>query len=331
MSITHQRFSIEGLREHEESHRPKSSVNVGEVERWASAIGGTLLWSCCDNSNPNAWMAEAAYGHSASGLFGYSHMFGGYAGGQAEYARVPFANVGPFKVPDELSDEQVLFLTDIFPTGYMAAENCEIKPGDTVAVWGCGPVGQFAIRSAFLLGAERVLAIDEVPSRLAMARQAAAETIDMSAEDVYETIQEKTGGRGPDSCIDAVGLEAHGHTLGAAYDRAKAFVGLTTDRITAVRQAVQACRKGGVISLPGVYGGLPDKFPLGAAFSKGLTFKMGQTHVHRYLKKLLGHIQDKDIDPSFVITHRLKLEDAPFGYRTFHDDRDECIKVVLKP
>jgi threonine dehydrogenase-like Zn-dependent dehydrogenase len=306
MSITHQRFSIEGLREHEESHRPKSSVNVGEVERWASAIGGTLLWSCCDNSNPNAWMAEAAYGHSASGLFGYSHMFGGYAGGQAEYARVPFADVGPFKVPDELSDEQVLFLTDIFPTGYMAAENCEIKPGDTVAVWGCGPVGQFAIRSAFLLGAERVLAIDEVPSRLAMARQAAAETIDMSAEDVYETIQ-------------------------AAYDRAKAFVGLTTDRITAVRQAVQACRKGGVISLPGVYGGLPDKFPLGAAFSKGLTFKMGQTHVHRYLKKLLGHIQDKDIDPSFVITHRLKLEDAPIGYSTFHDDRDECIKVVLKP
>lgn len=289
------------------------------------------LWSCCDNSNPNAWMAEAAYGHSASALFGYSHMFGGYAGGQAEYVRVPFADVGPFKVPSSLSDEQVLFLTDIFPTGYMAAENCSIQAGDTVCVWGCGPVGQFAIRSAFLLGAGRVLAVDEIPSRLAMASLAGAETIDFSRQNVFEAILEKTGGRGPDSCIDAVGLEAHGHTLGAAYDQARAFVGLTTDRITAVRQAIQACRKGGTVSLPGVYGGLPDKFPLGAAFSKGLTLKMGQTHVHRYLKPLLERIEKGEIDPSFVITHRLKLEDAASGYETFHTHKGECIKVVLTP
>jgi len=289
------------------------------------------LFSCCDNSNPNAWMAEAAYGHSASGLFGYSHMFGGYAGGQAEYVRVPFADIGPFKIPRELDDEQVLFLTDIFPTGYMAAENCSIKKGDTVAVWGCGPVGQFAIRSAFLLGAERVIGIDRIASRLRMAEKGGAEPVNMDREDVFDALQEKTGGRGPDSCIDAVGLEAHGHTIGAAYDRARAFVGLTTDRITAVRQAIQACRKGGTVSLPGVYGGLPDKFPLGAAFSKGLTLKMGQTHVHRYLKTLLNHVVKGDIDPSFVITHRMKLDDAPTGYSTFHGDQEECIKVVLKP
>jgi len=289
------------------------------------------LWSCCDNSNPNAAIAELAYGYSASALFGYSHMFGGYAGGQAEYARVPFADVGPMVVPDGLDDEQVLFLTDIFPTGYMAAENCAIEPGDTVAVWGCGPVGQFAIRSAFLLGAGRVLAIDHIPSRLRLAEKAGAEAINFDDETVFDAIKEKTGGRGPDSCIDAVGLEAQGHTIGAAYDRAKAALWMTTDRITAVRQAIMACRKGGHVSLPGVYGGLPDKFPLGAAFSKGLTLKMGQTHVHRYLKPLLEHIQKGEIDPTVIITHRLKLDDAAHGYSTFHSDQDGCMKVVLKP
>ncbi len=289
------------------------------------------LWSACDNSNPNAWMSEAVYGDTPSALFGYSHMFGGYAGGQAEYARVPFADVGPMVVPDGMDDEQVLFLTDIFPTGYMAAENCDIQGGDTVAVWGAGPVGQFAIRSAFLLGAERVIAVDRLPARLELARKAGAEPIDFNHSDVFEAIREKTGGRGADSCIDAVGLEAHGHTLGAAYDRARAFVGLATDRITAVRQAIQSCRKGGVVSLPGVYGGLADKFPLGAAFSKGLTFRMGQTHVHRYLKPLLERIQKGQIDPTFIITHRLNLADAAQGYATFHGHQDSCFKVVLTP
>jgi len=289
------------------------------------------LWSCCDNSNPNAAMAELAYGYSAAGLYGFSHMFGGYAGGQAEYARVPFADVGPIKVPDGLEDEQVLFLSDIFPTGYMAAENCSIQPGDTVAIWGCGPVGQFAIRSAFLLGAGRVIAIDQIPSRLRLAEKGGAETIDFRHQDVFETIKEKTGGRGADSCIDGVGLEAHGHTVGAAYDRARAALFLTTDRITAVRQAIQSCRKGGTVSIPGVYGGLPDKFPLGAAFSKGLTFKMGQTHVHRYLKPLMERIQKGEIDPTVIITHRLKLDDAEHGYASFHSDQDACIKVVMKP
>ncbi len=289
------------------------------------------LFSCCDNSNPNAWMAEAAYGQSAAALFGYSHMFGGYAGGQAEYARVPFADVGPIKVPDGLDDEEVLFLSDIFPTGYMAAENCGIERGDTVAIWGCGPVGQFAIRSAFLLGAERVIAIDKVPSRLDLAAKGKAETIDFDEEDVFDAIMARTGGRGADSCIDCVGLEASGHSLGAAYDRARAFVGLTTDRITAVRQAIQACRKGGTVSIPGVYGGLPDKFPLGAAFSKGLTFRMGQTHVQRYLAPLMERIQKKEIDPTVIITDRIKLDDAAEGYAKFHSHQDECMKVVMKP
>jgi len=289
------------------------------------------LFSCCDNSNPNAWMAEAAYGQSAAALFGYSHMFGGYAGGQAEYARVPFADVGPIKVPDGLDDEEVLFLSDIFPTGYMAAENCGIERGDTVAIWGCGPVGQFAIRSAFLLGAERVIAIDKVPSRLDLAAKGKAETINFDDEDVFDTIMARTGGRGADSCIDCVGLEASGHSLGAAYDRARAFVGLTTDRITAVRQAIQACRKGGTVSIPGVYGGLPDKFPLGAAFSKGLTFRMGQTHVQRYLAPLMERIQKKEIDPTVIITDRIKLDDAAEGYAKFHSHQDECMKVVMKP
>jgi threonine dehydrogenase-like Zn-dependent dehydrogenase len=290
------------------------------------------MWSLCDNSNPNSWMAEKFYGASPSGLFGYSHMLGGYAGGQAEYARVPFADVGPIKIPNGLPDEQVLFLSDIFPTGYMAAENCSIKPGDTIAVWGCGPVGQFAIQSAYLLGAERVIAIDDTPERLAMAReQSHAETIDFSRENTLERLKELTGGRGPDATIDAVGLEAHGTTADAVYDRVKAAAWMATDRPHVLREAIMACRKGGTVSIPGVYGGFLDKVPMGAAFAKGLTFKMGQTHVHNYLRPLLERIQRGEIDPSFVITHRLSLEDAAKGYATFKHKDDGCIKVVLKP
>jgi threonine dehydrogenase-like Zn-dependent dehydrogenase len=290
------------------------------------------LWSLCDNSNPNAWMAEKLAGYSGSGLFGYSHLYGGYAGGQAEYARVPFADVGPIKVPDSLPDEQVLFLSDIFPTGYMAAENCDIKPGDTIAVWGCGPVGQFAIKSAYLLGAERVIAIDRFPERLAMAAShGKAEILNYAEVDVMEALRALTGGQGPDACIDAVGLEAHGTTLDAWYDRAKAKMYLATDRPHALRQAISACRKGGTVSIPGVYGGFLDKFPLGAAFAKGLTLKMGQTHMHKYLRPLLERIERGEIDPSFVITHRVTLDDAPAMYSTFRNKQDECIKVIMRP
>jgi threonine dehydrogenase-like Zn-dependent dehydrogenase len=290
------------------------------------------LFSLCDNSNPNAKMAETLYGFSASGLFGYSHMMGGYAGGQAEYVRVPFADVGPIKIPESLSDEQVLFLSDIFPTGYMAAENCNIQPGDTVAVWGCGPVGQFAIKSAYMLGAERVIAIDHIPERLRMAEiEGKAETLNFEDADVFEQLKEKTGGIGPDSCIDAVGLEAHGTSVDAIYDRVKAALYMATDRLHVLRQAIHCCRKGGTISIPGVYGGFLDKVPLGAAFHKGLTFKMGQTHVHRYLQPLLVRIASGEIDPSFVITHRLNLEDAAKGYEVFNQKADTCIKIVLKP
>ena len=288
------------------------------------------LWSCCDNSNPNAWMAEKLYGYTAAGLFGYSHMLGGYAGGQAEYVRVPFADVGPFKVPDTLSDEQVLFLTDIFPTGYMAAENCGIQAGDTIAVWGCGPVGQFAIRSAFLLGAGRVIAIDTVPERRRMAEAGGAETLDSMDRDLFYTLRDMTGGLGPDACIDAVGMEAHGPHLDYYYDKIKTMAMLSTDRISALRSALHACRKGGTVSVPGVYGGWLDKVPFGAAMNKGLTIKTGQTHVHSYLPKLLRHIENGDIDPSFVITHRASLDDAPAMYKTFRDKKDGCVKVVLK-
>lgn len=290
------------------------------------------LWSLCDNSNPNAWMLEKLYGYSGSALFGYSHMYGGYPGGQAQFVRVPFADVGPLKVPDSLSDEQVLFLSDIFPTGYMAAENCNIKPGDTVAVWGCGPVGQFAIKSAYLLGAERVIAIDRFPERLALAAsQGNAEIIDYTSTDVYDELRAKTGGQGPDACIDAVGLEAHGTTLDAWYDRVKTSTYMATDRSHALRQAIEVCRKGGTVSIPGVYGGFLDKFPLGAAFGKGLTLKMGQTHMHRYLAPLLERIERGEIDPSFVITHRVRLDEAPAMYRTFRNKQDSCIKVVMRP
>jgi threonine dehydrogenase-like Zn-dependent dehydrogenase len=290
------------------------------------------LWSLCDNSNPKAWIAEKLYGFSPAGLFGYSHMTGGYAGGQAEYLRVPFADVGPLRIPEGIPDEQVVFLSDIFPTGYMAAENCNIEGGDTVAVWGCGPVGQFAIRSAYLLGAERVIAIDSVPERLRMAEEGGAVTLDFLDEYVFDKLKEMTGGRGPDSCIDAVGMEAHGTgSIGAVYDRVKTAMYMATDRPHALRQAIHACRKGGTVSIPGVYGGFLDKIPLGAAFNKGLTLKMGQTHMHKYMRPLLERIQKGEIDPSFVITHRMRLEDAPEGYKTFRDKQDNCIKIVLKP
>lgn len=290
------------------------------------------LWSCCDNSNPNTTAAEEFWGHSPSGLFGYSHITGGYAGGQAEYVRVPFADVGPFKIPDGFSDEQVLFLTDIFPTGYMGAENANIQEGDTVAVWGCGPVGQFTIRSAFLLGAERVIAIDRFPERLEMARQAGAEIINYEeTTQVLEALKEMTGGRGPDSCIDAVGMEAHGVGPQYAYDRVKQAVRAETERALVLREAIQACRKGGTVSVPGVYGGLADKIPVGAFVNKGLTLKSGQTHVQRYLKPLMQLIADGKIDPSFVVTHQVPLDKAPEMYETFKKKQDGCIKVVLKP
>ncbi len=292
------------------------------------------LWSLCDNTNPNAWMAEQMMGYTPSGLYGYTHMMGGYAGGQAQYARVPHADVGCLKIPDSLSDEQVLFLSDIFPTGYMAAENCGIKPGDVIAVWGCGPVGQFAIRSALMLGAERVIAIDRFEERLRMATESGAETINYSElphDDVVDALKEMTGSRGPDACIDAVGMEAHADTLAGLYDYAKQKMRLSLDRPTVLRQVILACRKGGTVSIPGVYGGFLDKIPFGAAMNKGLTFRMGQTHMLRYMKPLLERIERKEIDPSFVVTHRLSLEEAPKGYRTFRDKEEHCIKVVLDP
>jgi len=290
------------------------------------------LWSACDNTNPNAWMMEKMYGYSGSGLFGYSHMMGGYAGGQAQFVRVPFIDVGAVQIPDGLDDEQVLFLSDIFPTGYMAAENCDIKPGDVVAIWGCGPVGQFTIRSAFLLGAERVIAIDRFHERLKMARAGGAEIINYDeVEDLLAELKWMTGGRGPDACIDAVGLEAHGTGVAAAYDYAKQRMKLSFDRPTVLRQVIQACKKGGVVSIPGVYGGVLDKIPFGAAFGKGLTFRMGQTQMQKYTERLLKHVQQGDIDPSFVITHRFSLDEAPEAYRMFRDKRDQCVKVVLDP
>jgi threonine dehydrogenase-like Zn-dependent dehydrogenase len=289
------------------------------------------LWSLCDNTNPNAWMVEKLYGHSPSGLFGYSHMMGGYAGGQAEYARVPFADVGPFPVPQGLSDDQVLFLSDIFPTGYMAAEHCDIQPGDVVAVFGCGPVGQFAIRSALLLGAERVIAIDRVPERLLLAARGGAETVHYAQMDVLDALKELTAGRGPDACIDAVGMEAHGTGLDAFYDTVKQATRMESDRPTALRYAILACRKGGTVSVAGVYGGFDDKIPMGAVMNKALTLKSGQTHVHRYMRPLLERVQRGEIDPSFVISHHLPLDEAPHGYTIFRDKRENCTKVVLKP
>ena len=288
--------------------------------------------SLCENSNPNAPMAEKMWGHSPAGIFGYSHLTGGYAGGQAEYVRVPYADVGPIRVPDGLDDEKVLFLSDILPTGYMAAENCDIKPGHVVAVWGCGPVGQFAIQSADLLGAERVIAIDRFPERLRMAREVSrAETINYEEVDVLDALKTITGGRGPDACIDAVGMEAHGVGLVGAYDRVKQAMMLETERPNALREALMACRNGGVVSIPGVYGGFLDKMPIGSFMNRSLTLKTGQTHVQRYLKPLLDRVQKGEIDPSVIITHRMPLEQAPDAYKMFRDKQDECVKVVLKP
>ncbi|HJT67152.1 MAG TPA: zinc-dependent alcohol dehydrogenase [Pyrinomonadaceae bacterium] len=288
------------------------------------------MYSLCENSNPNAWMAEKMFGHAASGIFGYSHLTGGFAGGQAEYARVPFADVGPIKVPDHLTDEQVLFLSDIFPTGYMGAEMCDIKPGDTIAIWGCGPVGQFSIRSAFLLGAERVIAIDQVPERLQMAEDGGAETINYEEQNVYEALMDMTGGRGPDGCIDDVGMEAHGPLAVFSYDRLKQAMMLETDRPIALREAITCCRNGGTVSVIGVYGGFVDKFPLGSLMQRSITIKSGQAHVQRYMRPLLEMIENGDIDPSFIVTHTMNLEDAPKAYDMFKNKEDGCIKVVLK-
>ena len=289
------------------------------------------LFSLCENSNPNAWMAEKMWGHSGAGVFGYSHLTGGYAGGQAEFARVPFADVGPLKVPAGLTDEQVLFLSDILPTGYMGAEMCDIRPGDIVAVWGAGPVGQFAIVSAFLLGAEQVIAIDRFPYRLQMARDGAkaTHTINYEEESVLERLRELTGGRGPDACIDAVGMEAHGHGPQYAYDRAKQAMRLENDRPIALREAILACRNAGTVSVIGVYGGFIDKFPMGSVMNRSLTIRSGQCHVHRYMKPLLERIERGEIDPTFIITHRMKLEDAPKGFDLFMHKEDDCMKVVL--
>jgi threonine dehydrogenase-like Zn-dependent dehydrogenase len=289
-------------------------------------------FSGCERSNPNADMAAKLWGHSPAGLFGYSHLLGGYPGGQAEYLRVPYADVGPIKVPDGLTDEQVLFLSDIFPTGYMGAEFCNIQGGETIVVFGCGPVAQFAIRSAFLLGAERVIAVDTVPERLALAEQAGAITIDFMKEDVYDRIQDLTHGRGADACIDAVGTEPHtSASFDSMLDRAKVGISLATDRPHVLRQAINNTRNFGIVSIIGVYGGFVDKIPMGSAINRGLTFRMAQTPVQHYLPKLMARIENGDIDPSFVITHRAPLEEGPELYKTFRDKKDGCIKVVLKP
>ncbi|MFL5689412.1 MAG: zinc-dependent alcohol dehydrogenase [Chloroflexota bacterium] len=314
-----------------------SGLSVGDRIVVPFPIACGRCWSCqhelyslCENTNPNAWMAEKMWGYSTGGIFGYSHLTGGYAGGQAEYVRVPFADVGPLKVPAELPDDKVLFLSDILPTGYMGAEMCDIKPGDIVAVWGAGPVGQFAMASAFLLGAERVIAIDRFDYRLALARdKVGAETIDYEQQDVSETLKEMTGGRGPDACIDAVGMEAHSPRMDYAYDRVKQAVRLETDRPNALREAITNCRNGGVVSVIGVYGGFVDKFPMGSVMNRSLTIRAGQCHVHRYMQPLLERIQKGEIDPSFVITHRLSLDEAPMGYELFKNKLDGCEKVVL--
>jgi threonine dehydrogenase-like Zn-dependent dehydrogenase len=289
------------------------------------------LFSLCENTNPNAVMAKKLWGHSPCGIFGYSHLLGGYSGGQAEYVRVPFADVGPIKVPDGLSDEKALFLSDILPTGYMGADLCGIERGDVIAVWGAGPVGQFAIAGARLLGAERIIAIDRFPSRLALAknRAGATDVINYEETDVLEALEELTAGRGPDACIDAVGTEAHGGQVEYAYDRVKQALMMETDRAIALREAIRACRNGGTVSVIGVYGGFIDKFPMGAVMNRGLTIKAGQCHVHKYMPRLLEQIQRGDLDPSFVITHRMSLENAPAAYELFLSKRDGCEKVVL--
>lgn len=318
---------------------PGSSLQKGQrvVVPFVIACGqcfhcGKQQFSACDNSNPaeKADLSEIAYGHSASGLFGYSHMTGGYAGGQAEYVRVPYSDVGPIVIPDGLEDDKVLFLSDILPTGWMAAENCDIEPGDTVAVWGCGPVGLFAIQSALLMGAHRVIAIDHYPRRLELAKSMGAEVINYHDVKVREALMEMTGGIGPDACIDAVGMESHGFTIDNVIDAVKATTKLGTDRPHVLREVILACRKGGRLSVPGVYGGMGDKIPIGALMQKGLQVKTGQTHVQKYLRPLLEMIGEGRIDTTFLISHRLPLEDAPEGYRMFKEQQNEVTKVVLK-
>jgi threonine dehydrogenase-like Zn-dependent dehydrogenase len=325
-----------------ETGKGVGNLNVGDrvVVPFPIACGNckacqSELYSCCENSNPNGGLAEKMFGQPTAGIFGYSHLTGGYAGGQAEYARVPFADVGPIKIENGFTDEQVLFLSDIFPTGYMGADMCDIEPTDVIAVWGCGPVGQFAIASAKLLGAERVIAIDRFDYRLRMAREkaGATDTIDYEeTPDVVEALKEMTGGRGPDACIDAVGMEAH-HPRPAmyAYDRVKQAARQETDRPHVLRDAIMSCRSGGIVSVIGVYGGLVDKFPMGALMNRALTVKTGQCHVQRYLRPLMERIENGEIDPSFVVTHRLGLDDAPTGYEKFKHKQDDCVKVVLKP
>ncbi|RAI33785.1 zinc-dependent alcohol dehydrogenase [Rhodoplanes serenus] len=289
-------------------------------------------FSVCERSNRNKSVADKVFGHSPAGLFGYTHLTGGYPGGQAEFVRVPFADVAPVKVPDGLTDEQVLFLGDIFPTGWQAAVQCDIQPTDTVAIWGAGPVGQFCVRSAVLLGARQVICIDRVPERLEMARAGGAVTIDFENESVVERLNELTHGKGPEKCIDAVGLEAHATgSLDSLYDRAKQAVMLETDRPHVLREMMYVCRPAGILSVPGVYGGVLDKIPFGMVMNKGLTIRTGQTHVNRWTDDLLRRIAEGEIDPSFVITHRAKLEDGPALYKTFRDKQDGCIKVVLQP
>lgn len=318
-----------------------SRLRVGDrvVVPFPIACGGCFfckrqLFSLCDNTNPKPELGRKAFGYATAGIFGYSHLTGGYAGGQAEYLRVPFADVNCQKMPSDLTDEQLVFLSDIFPTGYMAIEQCGVQPDDVVAIWGCGPVGQFAIRSAALLGAGKIVALDDgrmVPERLRMAREGGAVTIDMAEENVHERLMELTGGIGPDICVDAVGMEAHGYSIDAMYDKIKTIAMMETERAHVVRQAIHCCRKGGTVSIAGVYGGFADKIPLGALMNKALTIKTGQTHVHRYVPELLDHIQAGRIDPSFVVTHRMPLSEAPRAYETFRDKKDGCIKVVLDP
>ena len=320
---------------------PKSSLKTGQrvVVPFTISCGSCYhcsktQYSACENANPadNQDIGREGYGHPMPGLFGYSHMTGGYAGGQAEYVRVPFSDVGPLVIPDEsIPDDKVLFLSDILPTGWMAAENAEIEPGDTVAVWGCGPVGLFAVQSAFLMGAERVIAIDHFPRRLELARKFGAETVNFEESKVYEALMEMTGGIGPDAAIDCVGLEAHGAFADNINDQIKASTFLGTDRIHAIRQVILATRKGGRVSMPAVYGGFVDKFPLGALMEKGLTLKTGQTHVQRYLQPLYAAIAEDKIDSTFLISHRMALEDGPLGYQKFHDEQDSYTKIVLKP
>jgi threonine dehydrogenase-like Zn-dependent dehydrogenase len=325
-----------------ETGRGVSNLAVGDRVVVPFPIACGNCWSCqhelyaaCENSNPNSGIAEKLFGHSTAAIFGYSHITGGYAGGQAEYARVPFADVGPIKIEDDLTDEQVLFLSDIFPTGYMGAEFCEITGGETIAVFGAGPVGLFAIASAVMLGAERVIAIDRLDYRLQMARNKAGATDVINFDedaDIVEQLKELTGGRGPDAVIDAVGMEAtHGHGVLHAVERVKQATRAESDRGHALRDAIMACRPGGIVSVIGVYGGLMDKFPAGAMMNKGLSIKSGQCHVHRYIRPLYERIRNGDIDPSFVVTHRLELGMAPDGYETFKHKQDECVKVVLKP